>query len=129
MIRQLTRALQLRRVRLLLFMLCATVLLYGLFRPAPPPDLFQQSDKVLHLLAFAALSFTGRAAFPTLSPVLFWGLFLLLGPALEATQHLLQPTRVFSLEDAIANVAGITLGCAAWWITHRLERRYSPGAQ
>jgi VanZ family protein len=101
------------------FLACGLVLMYGIFRPAPPPELFEQSDKFMHLLAFAALTLSGRAALIRLSALPFWSLFLMLGPALEVAQHWFQPGRVFSIEDAIANIAGTLLGAAFWCLWRR----------
>ncbi|MFC6670560.1 hypothetical protein [Marinobacterium aestuariivivens] len=94
-------------------------MLYGLFRTAPPPDLFQQSDKALHLMAFAALTLTGRAALARLPAAAFWSLFLVLGPIAELAQHWLQPVRTFSLADALANLTGVLLAAGFWWLWRR----------
>jgi VanZ family protein len=102
-----------------LFLVCGLVLMYGIFRPAPPPELFEQSDKFLHLLAFVALTLSGRAALSKVPALPFWSLFLMLGPALEVAQHWFQPGRVFSVEDAIANIAGSLLAAAFWCLWRR----------
>jgi len=95
------------------------MVLYGLFRPAPPPDLFQQSDKFLHLLAFAVLSLTGRAALQSPPSGAFWTLFLVLGPTAELAQHWLQPMRTFSVVDALSNLTGTLIGAGLWWLWKR----------
>jgi len=114
--------------RILLFLCVAALLCYGLLRSAPPPELFAQSDKLEHLLAFAALAFTCRAAFPHLGNERFWGLMLPLAPLLEWLQHLLQPaSRHFSLGDAAANLAGMLLAALAWrWLQRRAASAAAP---
>ncbi|MBV1790199.1 hypothetical protein KQ940_19260 [Marinobacterium sp. D7] len=99
---------------------CAlAALLYGLLRPQSPPDLFYQSDKWLHLLAFAALAVCARVAFHFFSTGMLWGTLLLTAPGLELLQHLLQPHRTFSLYDALANLTGVILGAAMCWVFQR----------
>lgn len=101
--------------RLVTFCGCCVLLSYGLFRPLPPPEFFDQSDKLQHLLAFAGLALTCRMAFPQVSNRLFWTLILPLAPLLEWLQHVLQPlTRNFSLNDALANFAGLMLAGVIW---------------
>lgn len=102
-----------------LFATCLCLMLYGLFRPAPPPELFHQSDKLLHLAAFAALTLTGRAALTRIPAAAFWTLLLTLGPVMELAQHWLQPVRTFSLADALANLTGTLLAGGLWWLARR----------
>ncbi|UTW10626.1 hypothetical protein [Marinobacterium rhizophilum] len=99
-------------LRLAAFGCCVAALLYGIFRAAPPPDLFDQSDKVGHLLAFGALGLSSRLAFLRLSGWVLWPLLFVLAPLLEWLQHQLQPLRVYSVEDALANMAGVVLALA-----------------
>lgn len=106
-------------IRVVFFAACSLALAYGLFRPAPPPALFEQSDKCLHLLAFAAITLSARAALTRVPTATFWLLFLVLGPVMECAQHWLQPRRVFSLEDALANSAGVLLAGMLWWLWRR----------
>lgn len=54
------------------FLLCAGVVAYGIFRATPPPQLFHQSDKVGHVLAFLGLSLTAWWAFRRV-PWFFFG--------------------------------------------------------
>lgn len=112
-------------MRYVLFTACILALCYGLFRPESPPDLFEQSDKFLHLLAFGAVAFNSRLAFPRVSAWLFWGLLFLLAPLLEWLQHRLQPSRQFSLEDILANLLGVLLGLIAWWGWCALRKRFA----
>lgn len=118
-----------RGMRILIFLCCVTALCYGLFRKAPPPELFEQSDKLQHLVAFATVAFTGRWAFPRIPNEVFWTLALPLAPLLEWLQHQVQPvTRTFSLEDAAANLAGILLAGLVWrWLQRREMTAATPG--
>lgn len=100
-------------------MICCAVLGYGLFRPEAPPQLFAQSDKALHLLAFAALALTTRLAFPRLPGWPLWSLLLLLAPFLEWLQHHLQPARQFSTMDIAANLLGVMLAWLGWQVLRR----------
>ncbi|UTW10628.1 hypothetical protein [Marinobacterium rhizophilum] len=113
---------QFYNLRMFIFLCCCACLLYGIFRPAGPPDLFDQSDKVKHLLAFASLSFTGRLAFPRSNIMLFWGLMLPLAVVLEWIQHWVQPSRVLSHLDAIANVTGAVIGGMFWGLLYKRAR-------
>ena len=116
-------------MRYVLFAACILALCYGLFRPESPPDLFEQSDKVMHLLAFAAVAFNSRLAFQRVAGWPFWGLLLLLAPLLEWLQHRLQPSRQFSLEDILANLLGVLLGLIAWLVWQALRKRFMPPQQ
>lgn len=111
-----------RRVKRLLFAGCCLALLYGLFRPAPPPELFAQSDKALHLLAFGTLALTSRLAFPRVAGWQLAALLLALVPLLEWLQHYLQPARQFSALDMAANLAGVMLGWLAITLLRRRDR-------
>ena len=102
-------------MRLLLFVTCCSVFLYGLFRPESPPDLFEQSDKFLHLLAFGTLALTSRLAFAWMPGWLLWGGLLALAPLLEGLQKVMQPARQFGFEDILANVVGVLLALLGWW--------------
>lgn len=109
-------------LRLGLFVLCAALLCYGLFRPESPPQLFEQSDKLLHVLAFAALALSARLAFGRVPGWLLWGVLLAFAPVAERLQQLWQPARHFSLHDALANVLGVALALLAWWLLGYLRK-------
>lgn len=111
-------------MRKLLFLACCAILAYGLFRPEPPPDLFDQSDKFLHLIAFAGLSLVTRFAFPSAPGWLLWPLLYVQAPLLEWLQHVLQPTREFSLLDVLANLCGISIALLLWICQGLLRKRY-----
>ncbi|WP_227819801.1 hypothetical protein [Marinobacterium aestuarii] len=106
-------------LRMAMFLGCVAALLYGIFRAAPPPDLFDQSDKVGHLLAFGALGLSSRLAFLRLSGWVLWPILAALAPLLEWLQHQLQPLRIYSLEDALANLAGVALALVFWAFVRR----------
>lgn len=111
-----------------LFLIFGGVLLYGLFRPTPPPDVFANSDKVGHVLIFFAVSLSGRLSWVTIPDWLHWPLWALLAMALEYLQGLAQPLRIFSIEDAYANVAGVLLGLLGWLVIRLYLARFSKGA-
>ena len=51
-------------MRMLPFLIVLAVVLFNGLKPEPVPQLFDQQDKLHHLLGFAALAFTLRLAFP-----------------------------------------------------------------
>ncbi len=113
-------------MRLLLFVACAAVLFYGMFRPESPPALFEQSDKALHLLAFGALALSSRLAFPRMPAWLLWGGLLPLAPFLEWLQKAVQPARQFSELDIAANLLGVALAWLGWQCLQALRRHLLP---
>ncbi len=96
-------------MKLMLFILCCAAMAYGLFRPQAPPDLFQQSDKAWHLIAFAGLALSARLAFERAPAWRVWGPLYIQAALLEYAQHALQSSRQFSWEDGLANIIGVTL--------------------
>lgn len=110
--------------RLSLFVLCGLLLAYGLFRPAPPPDLFENSDKLWHLLAFGAFSLTARLTFLRMPAWLLWSVLFLSAPVSEWLQHQLQPVRQFSWHDIYANCTGVLLALLGWWLLCQVWSRY-----
>ncbi len=102
------------RLKPTFFVVCCALMLYGLFRPQSPPDLFEQSDKALHLLAFGALALSSRLAFERLPGWPLWGVLFALAPLLEWLQHLVQPVRQFSQDDILANALGVLLAWLTW---------------
>lgn len=103
-----------------LFAICCALLGYGLFRPESPPDLFDDSDKALHVLAFGALALSSRIAFARAPGWALWPLLGLAAPALEWMQHYLQPARQFSSGDILANLLGVALALLGWLLLRRL---------
>lgn len=102
------------KIRWLLFLICLSVLCYGLFRPESPPNPFSNADKVLHCLAFFGFSLVARFAFTNRVNGFIWLCLLALAPASEYLQHYLQPQRSFSWFDILANATGVTLALFAW---------------
>lgn len=104
----------LQRWALASFLICLAIVLYAVFRPEPPPQFFVASDKIGHVIGFFALSLTARLAFPRVPVWLFWPLFLVVAPIMEWLQHALQPSRVYGLDDGMANVGGVLAAGACW---------------
>jgi VanZ family protein len=102
-----------RLIFIILFICCAIAVIWGVFRSTPPQHVFHQSDKILHLLAFAVLAFTGRIATLKLSPFLYWPTIAVIAVSIECVQGALQTTRISSLEDALANLLGVGLAFVA----------------
>ncbi len=104
------------------------VILFSGLKPEPVPQMFEQQDKLHHLLGFAALMFTLRLAFPRWR--LFWAVLASLSAALaiEIAQGL-QPHRTASVADMLANTLGVLLGwgCAQltyfWYLRSGVARR------
>ena len=118
-----------RIFRRCLFVLYTGLLIYGLFRPAGPTNLFITSDKALHFLGFAGFAFTTRLAFARESAWKVWGLIILWAPISEGLQHNIQPSRQFSWLDICANFAGVAAGALCWWITARLYHHWKTRQQ
>jgi len=104
-----------------IFAACMGVVLYGIFRHEPPPQIFYQSDKAGHVFAFLALCISGRLAFPKINPLSFWLFFLALALLLEGLQQNLRPLRSFSYEDIAANFLGVGLAMAVLRTVRRGE--------
>ncbi len=111
-------------LRILAFLICCVAMGYGLFRPEPPPELFEDSDKFFHVVAFAGLAFVTRLAFPFAPAWLVWGLLYAQGPVLEYLQHFLRSTRMFSYGDIFANFCGVTLALVTWVVVNSVWRRW-----
>ena len=111
-------------MRLFLFIISLALLLYGLFRPEQPPALFNNSDKLWHLLGFGAVSLAARLAFIRTPAWLVWGILALFAPLSEWLQHWLQPTRQFSWNDVYANLAGVVLAAIGWWVLSQLYKHW-----
>jgi len=99
------------------FVIVAGMVMYGIFRPMPPPMIFEQSDKLGHVSAFLALALTARMAMNRVSATVFWLVMFLLAFGLEYLQGEFRPLRVFSAGDVCANVLGVVLAlivCFKW---------------
>lgn len=108
------------------FTACSLAILYANFRPSPPPDIFENSDKFGHILSYAALTFSGRYALRNVSSKLFWPGFLLLGIAMELLQGATRPLRFFSIEDSYANLAGVGVAFIAYLVVRGMKLSLVP---
>jgi len=107
-------------LRALPFIAVLAVILFSGLRPEPVPQVFEQQDKLHHLLGFAALMFTLRLAFPQWR--VRWAIAASLAAAvlIELAQSLL-PNRWASLGDMLANTLGVLLG---WGCSHLAYQWY-----
>jgi hypothetical protein len=79
--------------------------------PPPPMNVPAGSDKVVHLLAYAALAVGAVQLFATRVALARAGVGLVaLGVALELAQEALTATRMLDPRDALANTLGVLLG-------------------
>lgn len=109
-------------LRIPLFILCFSVLLWGLLRPESPPDLFNHSDKWMHFVAFFGFALVSRFAFTSLHAGWIWPMLFFAAPGLEYLQHYLQPHRTFSWADVAANTSGVITALGLWsLIGHRIH--------
>lgn len=106
-------------LRWVVFVTCVSAVMYGIFRPVPPEMLFDNSDKVGHFLAFAALGITARLALPNRLQWFIWPVLALAAFVLEYLQGVWLPLRTFSLEDSYANLCGVAIGFAVCWVIAR----------
>ncbi len=109
-------------LRYLPFLAVLAVVLYTGLRPEPVPQVFDQQDKLHHLLGFAALMFTMRLAFPQWHLARTIVLSLAAATMIELAQGLL-PNRQASLGDMLANTLGVLLGWASSTLMYRLYLR------
>lgn len=108
------------RLRYLLFFIGLGILLWGIFKPTPPPYFFHHSDKLFHLLAFVGFSLITRYAFIHQPSIFIWLYLMISAPLLEYLQHVLQSQRQLSMEDAIANLLGVFIAFLLWqWIVNK----------
>jgi hypothetical protein len=106
-----------------LFVFFMAALLYGVFRPEPPTQLFANSDKVGHVLIFFAVTLSGRLAGISLPDWSYWPLWAVLALMMEYLQVALRQTRIFSTGDAYANLAGVVVAFVVWLVIRRVLRR------
>lgn len=107
-------------LRIAPFLVVLAVILFSGLKPEPVPQVFDQQDKLHHLLGFAALMFTQRLAFPQWR--VSWAITLSLAAAvlIELAQALI-PNRWASMGDMLANTLGVLLG---WGCSHLAYRWY-----
>jgi len=116
----------LRHLAMAVFVAATLAVAWAMFRPEPPPQAFEQSDKFGHLAAFFVLALSGRLAFPRIPGPAFWLGFCVLAFGLEYLQGALRPLRYFSLADAAANWLGAGLAAGVWvWWKKRVARQLS----
>jgi len=87
--------------------------------PSPPKVDFEASDKVGHVLAYAALMFWFCQLYR--KRILYGAGFIAMGVALEVLQGM-SGLRSYEMLDMLANAAGVILG----WIAARLLPRLLP---
>ena len=84
-------------------------------------------DKLQHLAAYAVLATCGAVGYQGRRSRLMVGAgLMLLGCGLEVAQTVI-PGRNPSVDDAVANIAGIALGLTTAWIGDRLVRASEGG--
>ena len=104
-----TKLLHTALLRWSVFLSVVIVVSYALFRPEPPVMIFEHSDKMGHIIAFMTLALTGRLAFIRFSKLGFWLTMSVLAFMLEYLQGEFRPLRIFSLDDAYANLLGVVV--------------------
>ena len=108
-------------LRLLVFIICFTVVSYGLFRSQIIPSPFRGAENVMHFVAFLGISFSARLAFPKLHPVLLWGAFFFFSVFSEWLQSVVTE-RGFSPMDIVSNLCGVLAAMLCYWIYRRWLR-------
>jgi len=105
-------------LRILPFIVVLAVIVFSGLRPEPVPQVFDQQDKLHHMLGFAALMFSLRLAFPQWN--VFWAIATSLsaGMLVEVGQSLL-PNRQASFGDMVANSLGVLLGWVCSYIAYQ----------
>lgn len=116
-------------IRLALFLGCLAGVFYGLFRETPPPQVFEESDKIGHLLAFAALTLTALLCFPRRLMGLVIVIMLGFAASSEYLQAALRPQRFFSELDMYANISGVVIIYVAWILYYLFATRQHNGGQ
>lgn len=109
-----------------LFVCCFSVLIYLIFRPESPPNLFRYADKVEHVIAFMILALVGRVSLHFISPFRYWSCFLIIAIAMETMQHYFSATRTFTPGDMMANVAGVIAALVLYKVALRVMRERQP---
>jgi VanZ family protein len=97
---------------------CA-VQLYGLYAPTSPgPPMPPGTDKVVHLLLFAAVMVTGLLAGIRARPLA--AVLAAHAVVSEVVQHALLTGRTGDPWDVVADLVGVAVG---WWAVRLLRRR------
>ena len=103
-------------MKIIVLLISLAALLYGLLRPEAPPYAFQNSDKLLHILAFATVSLASRITIIRTPAWLLWSGLCLFAVLSEWLQNIVQSTRQFSWLDVCANLMGVLLAASGWYI-------------
>jgi len=100
------------------FALSCVVQLWALYSPGGGPELFPYSDKVAHVLLFAAVAYTGRRV---RLPAAWLGVVLVVNAVVsELVQHAWLSRRSGDPYDVLADVIGVLIGL--WVAGGRLVR-------
>ncbi len=108
-----------------LFFISLILLLYGVLRSTPPQQYFEHSDKVLHVIAFFSVTFLGRLGLITIPGRVYWPIAIISSAGLELLQGVLWTTRIFSIGDGVANIAGVFLAMFVYSTLRYFHRRLS----
>lgn len=96
------------------------VAVYSPSQPGPSVSV-GGADKVVHLVLFALVAWTGRRA--GLRPALLGGVLVLHAVSSELVQGTLLPDRSGDWHDVLADVAGTALGLGLAWVRDEVRRR------
>ena len=100
-----------------LFWLSVLAILALSIAPTNTSETISSLDKIIHFFAFLAITYLLWAAYklprPLISSILLLSLF---GLFIELLQHFV-PTRIFSLYDFAADIAGIIAGVFLYWLS------------
>jgi len=109
---------RLRPLRISVFALLLIAVAWLALSPAPPVSINTGWDKANHLLAFAALLFSGRLAWAQ-RPALLGLALLAYGGLIELAQMQI-PGRDGEWADLLADASGMGLGLLAFMLLRRL---------
>jgi len=84
---------------------------------------FEDSDKIGHVMAFLAQALTGRLAIHKMPGTVFWLAMLALAFLLEYMQGELRPPRVFSMGDVAANTVGVATALLVFAVWPKKTRK------
>lgn len=112
------------------FVAACAVNLVGVYAPSQPPgsDMsFPHADKLGHLVIFAAVAWTGRAAGLPVRPLV--SVLVLHAVTSEVVQAAVLDDRSGDVFDALADLAGVAVGVALARMTVVGERRHHDGGR
>ena len=78
------------------------------------------------MLIFCAVALSGRLAGISLPDWSYWPLWAGLAMTMEYLQGMLRPLRIFSIEDAYANLAGVVAALVVWLVIRRVLQGLVP---